>query len=225
MDLPSTLGVPRIVYLGGRVFWVRPITLEAMAIILAWLDDVLPGRAEREALPMFDDEASNAALTSPLGQSILIWLALRDQEISFEDAKGIYAESSDIEHVQFINVFFGRRRTRKKSGIPSDVSETWCDKGFVSLVTELGFDQVRSLSLDQFEWLGSGGECDAHADPQVKRTIDIHKKWQEDHEKWKIEQPEEYAAWKATQEIATPEQPIAKPEYVIAAGNGEVNNA
>ncbi len=222
MDLPSTLGVPRIVYIGGRVFWVRPITLEAMAIILAWLDDVLPGRAEREALPLFNDDASQEAIESPAGRILMLWLALRDHGVSYDEA--VTMEIEDVERVRLLDVLYNRRRSLQPSPTRTDISETWCDKGFASMTNELGFAQVRSLTLDQFEWINSGGECDAHADPQVKRAMELNRKWQADHDKWKAEKPEEYEAWKAAQEIAA-EEPVTRPEYVIAAGNGEANDA
>ena len=171
MDLPSTLGVPRICWLSGRVFWVRPMTMGGIATLLQWLDDILPGRAERELPPALGDEASQAAMDGPTGQAILRWLALRDQGVSFAEALALEANTEEDrvkEQARLLEVLFHRRRTWKKSGLGGDISETWCGSGMATLAQEIGFAELRSLTLDQFEWLASGGECDADRSPEAK---------------------------------------------------------
>jgi hypothetical protein len=180
-----------------------------MAIILAWLDDVLPGRAEREMPPAFGDEASQTAINSIPGQVLITWLALRDQGISYEQAAEFQAELP--ERIRLLDVLFHRRRTYKPSGEASDVAATWCGKDFASMVTELGIERVRALSLDQFEWLCSSGECDMHADPNVKNLLAWQDQWKRDNEAYLAEHPVTVSD--------------AEPEYVIKSDNGEANNA
>lgn len=209
MDLPSTLNAPRIVYLGGRAHFVRAISMEGMAIILAWLDDVLPGRDEREMPPRFADDASQAALKAPSGQVLLIWIALRHEGISFDQAARI--DASEVEQIRLASVLFHRRRSMQPSPTSADVGETWCGKGMASMVSQIGMDRVAALSLDQFEWLCSDGDCDLHADPDVKNRLAWQEQWARDNEAWKATQPPD-----STEEF--------KPEFRVAPENGEVDN-
>ncbi len=177
MDLPSTFGAPRIAYVGPRVYWVRPLSVEGVSIILAWLDDVLPGKDEREALPLFRDPASQEALASGTGQTLLLWLALRDQGVSFHDA--LEMDITELERLCITRILFARRRSLQPDplGINNDISETWCGKGLASLASQIGIDKLASLSLDQLDWLSSGGECDVHADPDnlaYQRACDMY---------------------------------------------------
>jgi hypothetical protein len=208
MDLPSTLNAPRIVYLAGQAHFVRAISMEGMAIILAWLDDILPSRNEREMPPRFADEASQAALNAPSGQVLLIWLALRHEGVTFDQAARI--DASDLERARLNAVLFHRRRSLQASPTSADVGETWCGKGLASMVSQIGMERLAALSLDQFEWLCSDGECDMHADPDVKNRLAWQEQWNKDNAAWKTTQP--------------PETTEATPDYVIAPGNGEVKN-
>ncbi len=170
-----------MVWLAGRIFWVRPISLEAMGILLAWLDDVLPGRAERDCLPEYSDDASQEMLRSPTGQAIVRWLALRDQGISFAEAITLEAatdEERETENRRLRRVLFERRRTYEAGPLSGDISEVWCGPPFLALVKEIGMDGVRQLSLDQFEWIASGGSCDEQSSPEMvgyNRAVDMYK--------------------------------------------------
>ncbi len=170
-----------MVWLAGRIFWVRPISLEAMGILLAWLDDVLPGRADRTCLPEYSDDASQEMLRSPTGQAIVRWLALRDQGISFAEASSLHAENDDdqaIEITRLYQVLFERRRTYEPGPLSSDVSEIWCGPGLVTMAKDLGMDAVRALTMDQFEWFASGGSCDEQSSPEMlgyNRAVELYK--------------------------------------------------
>jgi hypothetical protein len=167
MDLPSTVNAPRICWLGGKVYWVRALSIESMAILLSWLDDILPGKADRKMPPLLSDEASQAALISPSGQCVAVWLALRDQGVTFEQVQEMTV--SEIEYVCLMNVLYAHRRTR---GEPEpggrDISETWCSKGMAQLAMEIGMDAVGKLSFDQFEWLMNEGDIDSQHSPQAQ---------------------------------------------------------
>ncbi len=168
MDLPSTLGAPRHCYIGDNVYWVRPMTVLGMAVVMNWLDDVLPGRADRKMPPKIGDGASQAALCSFPGQVMLTFLALKDHGFSYAQAAAIVPHSPDddgdekkaIEHFRLMEVFMGRRRTMKQGEGGEDWSESWLDESYARLAGEYGLEALGNLTLDQYEWLCSGGKAD-----------------------------------------------------------------
>lgn len=170
MDIPTVLGIPRQCVIDGRVLWVRPMTMDALGIILAWLDDVLPGRETRKIPPKLSDEASQQALQSFTGKTLTAWLALRDHGFTFEQAAEVVPHPSDgdgematkkaLEHFRLMDVLMSRRRTRTPSDGGDDVSETWWDKGLAELATTYRLSELANLTLDQFDWLCSGGTAD-----------------------------------------------------------------
>lgn len=176
MDLPSTLAARRICYVGGRPFWVRPISIGGIAEIVAWLDDVLPGA--REMPPRLGDPASQAQLDTPPGQALLAWIALRDEGVGYEEAAGLWRETDDDGRNRLLSVLFARRRTMGRGGAGDDIGELWCDKEMASAMVEVGASTFRSLTLDQVEFLMSGGECDRHADPGRKALDEAQRIWE-----------------------------------------------
>ena len=183
MDIPTVLGAPRQCVVGGRVLWVRPMTMEGLAIVMSWLDDVLPGRDKRKMPPKVGDEASQAALQSFSGKTLLTWLALRDHGFSFEDAcepvphpldgEGEAANKKAVEHFRLMDVFMSRRRTRMPSeGGGEDVSETWWDKGIAELATTYGLAELGKLTLDQVDWLLTGGTADEFGQFDLQAKLD-----------------------------------------------------
>ncbi len=181
MDLPTTLGAPRHCYINGNVYWVRPMTLEAMAIVMQWLDDVLPGRSERKMPPKIGDEASQAALRSFPGQVMLTWLALRENGFSYADAAATVPHSPEdddndqkaVEYIRVIDVFLARRRTMDKiEGGGSDWSETWLESNAAKFAVKYGLKELADLTLDQYEWLCSGGKADEFAQYDVQAAVD-----------------------------------------------------
>lgn len=176
MDISSALGARRICYLAGRPYWIPPLSFGGWADLVSWLDEdfILPGRAEREGRPRVSDDASRDALSSPLGQQLLVWLGLRDQGVSYEDAGAILAESTDAERSRLYDVLFERRRTASGIG-GEDIGETWLGPAAAELAASIGMDAVRRLSLDQVEFLLSGGECDKHQSPGEKAARECHR--------------------------------------------------
>ena len=59
----------------------------------------------------------------------------------------------------------------------SDLARTWCGEGLAELAMYVGMDTFRKLSIDQVEWLQSGGKCDAHADPDARALAEAQKQW------------------------------------------------
>lgn len=178
MDLPSTLGARRLCYMAGRPFWVRPCPLEGWAEIAAWLDDMLPGRADRELPPRFGDDASQELLRSDAGLALLAWIALRDSGVDYEGALKLWARADEPERSRLISVLFARRRSLQPSSDGQDIGETWCGEGIAELATTLGMDGLRGLSLDQVEFLLSGGKVDRHADPDTKAVMEVQRMWE-----------------------------------------------
>ena len=162
MDLVSTINPPRIVYLAGQVYWVRAISIEGMAILLAWLDDVIPGRAERKMPPEFSSEEARRAIDSPVGRAMLTWIALREQGIDFSTAGHMSDELTDEEQLRLFDVLFCKRRTAEAKPGGEDISKTWCAKGMANFAGQIGLKELASYSTDQIEWLMSEGELDAN---------------------------------------------------------------
>ncbi len=179
MDLPSTLGAPRICWLGGKVYWIRPIDLEGFAILLAWLDDVLPGREERTMPPLLSSPEAQERLAQTDGQVIIVWLALRHEGMTF--AQALDLPVSPLERSRLEHVLFSRRRTRTDSPGGRDIAETWCGEGLASLAAQIGIERIRALTLDQHDWLASDGNVDSHASPSA---IGRRKAW----EQWEASQ-------------------------------------
>lgn len=180
MDLPTTLGAPRHCYIGGEVYWVRPMTLAGMATVMQWLDDVLPGRADRKMPPKIGDNASQAALQSFPGQTMLTWLALRDHGFSYAQAAALVPRSPDdddnqqkaIEYVRLQDVFMARRRTMERIEGGSDWSETWLESNAARFAAEYGLKELGDLTLDQYDWLCSAGKADEFAQFDVQKAVD-----------------------------------------------------
>ena len=171
MDLPTTLGAPRHCYVGGNVYWVKPMTVLGMATVMQWLDDVLPGRAERKMPPKIGDEASQKALQSFPGLCMLASLAMAPHGFSYAQAAELVPMSPDddeneVKWKQFWrlhDVYMSRRRTMVMTGGGEDWSETWLAKDHARLAGEYGLEALGNLTLDQYEWLCSGGEADEGA--------------------------------------------------------------
>ncbi len=161
MDFPSTVGAARICYAGQRFYMVKPLSLEGHAIILQWLDDVIPGREERKFPPDLGSDEAQAALQSPTGKALMIWLALRDHGIGENEAAEISDGLTDLERYVFIRALQTRRRTAPEAtGEGKDIAQTWCSAGLAKLVREIGYRETLSLSMDQFEWLMKDGELE-----------------------------------------------------------------
>lgn len=168
MDLPSVLGAPRHCYIGDNIYWVRPMTVLGMATVMQWLDDVLPGRADRKMPPKIGDEASQDALKKFPGLCMLASLALAPHGFSYAQAAVIVPHSpeddeNELKWKQFLrlhDIFMSRRRTMKKSEGGEDWSQTWLDEQYARLASEYGLEALGNLTLDQFEWLCSGGKAD-----------------------------------------------------------------
>ncbi len=211
MDLPSTLGAPRHCYIGDNVYWVRPMTVLGMAVVMNWLDDVLPGRADRKMPPRIGDAASQAALCSFPGQVMLTWLALKDHGFSYAQAAELvpnYKRAEEagievkeklvIEHFRLMEVFMGRRRTMKKGEGGEDWSESWLDESYARLAGEYGLEALGNLTLDQYEWLCSSGKADEFGQFDIEARL----------AEWRANELPKILAAQATGTIAEVSEPV-----------------
>jgi hypothetical protein len=156
------------------------MTLSGMAIAMQWLDDVLPGRNDRKMPPKIGDPASQAALQSFPGQTMLTWIALREHGFSYAQAAALVPRSPDddndqkkaVEYVRLQEVFMARRRTMGKIEGGSDWSETWMESNAAGLAAEYGLKELGDLTLDQYDWLCSGGKADEFAQYDVQKAVD-----------------------------------------------------
>lgn len=181
MDLPTTLGAPRHCYLGGEVYWVKPMTLRDLATVMQWLDDVLPGRQDRKMPPKIGDDASQNALRSFPGQVMLTWLAMREHGFSYSQAAMLVPHSPEddenqqkaIEYIRLQDVFMARRRTMDKNiEGGQDWSETWLEGNAARFASEYGLKELGDLTLDQYDWLCSAGKADEFAQYDIQAAVD-----------------------------------------------------
>lgn len=144
--------------LSGEVFWLRAISQEDFAILVAWLDDVLPGKESRELPPKLSDEESQKALDSPMGWSVQAWAALRHVGVTYDKACSLILGASDDEKRRFSTVFYRKRPTYKPSGQGTDIGEAWWGPQVANLSERgLSVGQIGAMTLDQVDMLFSGG--------------------------------------------------------------------
>jgi len=171
MDIVSALAPPRVCRLAGQTLWVRPYTLEDFAVVLAWLDDVTPGKAARKIAPRLTDPSSQEAIETISGRTVTAWTALRHQGLTWGDVIALVSNATDEEWTSFLSVVFSGRRTSTDAGGDSDLADCWIGPSLVSLCTRFPGHSIHDLgrlTLDQYAMLcGDGIE---HEDP--KRLTD-----------------------------------------------------
>ncbi len=180
MDIPTVLGAPRLCYIRRVAYLVRPMTMMSLGIIMQWLDDRAPGRAERKMPPKIGDEESQKALCSFPGQVMMVWLALREHGISYAEAATIVPHSPEddgdeekaIEYIRVQEVFMARRRTMGKIEGGQDWSETWLEGNAAKFAAEYGLEELGNLTLDQYDWLCSAGKADEWNQYDIQAAVD-----------------------------------------------------
>ncbi len=165
MDLVSALAPPRPRQLDGEVYWVRPLTLGDYAILLAWLDDVLPGKPDRTTPPLLGSAESQAALASTKGWEMLVWLALRADGTTWPEAVALAREATDVERVCFLDALYARRRTWTPGPGGEDLGTVWAGPIFAGGPEHVGMcerlsmslEEIAKLTLDQIDCLNGMG--------------------------------------------------------------------
>lgn len=164
MDIVATFAPPRLCYLAGKPHWVRPMPIEGFATLIAWIDDVSPGRADRKAPPLLNAPESQAAIESTHGFVLLVWLALRDQGVGYAAAAALAMACDEHERARLYDVLFARRRYADRSGLAGeDLAASWWGPGIMAMskrVTML-VNTIGKLTLDQLDcYTTEGAPCE-----------------------------------------------------------------
>ena len=123
MDIVSSFNPARLIEIGGERYWCRTTTIEDLATIIAWIDDVVPGQAERSSPVQFRSDEAQAALNSPAGLALMVWIMLRRQGVSYDRAWVMSQDVTPVEKSRLISVLFARRRTYQPSaGTGEDIA-------------------------------------------------------------------------------------------------------
>ncbi len=165
MDLVSALAPPRLCQLDGETYWVKPLSLGDYALILAWLDDVLPGKPDRTTPPLLGSEESQKALSGPKGWHLLVWLGLRGEGVSWNEAYAIALEAAWHERIAFREAIYARRRTFHPGPGGEDLGAVWAgpifagDHEHTGMCERLGMtlEEIAKLTLDQIDCLNGMG--------------------------------------------------------------------
>lgn len=184
MDLVSAMNPPRLVRLDGEEYWCRALTLEDMATILAWLDDILPGQSDRMMPPRLSSDEAMAALDDVHGVCFLAWVALRHVGVGREEAARVASRASAEEWLRFISVLFSRRRTLgSNSGESRDIAETWWGPTICAIAERyhLSVSEIGGLSFDQIACLSSEGL--PFEEPGRLSVSDVQAMWEAAHSK------------------------------------------
>lgn len=178
MDIVSCFNPPRLVELAGERFWVRSLTLDDHATIAAWLDDVLPGRADRTVPPELTGDEAQAALDSDAGKALLAWVGLRHLGISYEHAAHRMLTAGDLEQTRYLLVLFGRRRTDATPRIADENAVTWWGPNLAALCDRLHKtpDEIGRLTIDQVHCIATEGLPDEK--PGRVSVDDVQAMWE-----------------------------------------------
>lgn len=183
MDLISTFNPPRFLLIAKQEFWVRGLTIGDFALVIAWLDDVLPGYHERSLPPRFLSDEAQAALDTPLGRCVLTYAGLRHSNVTWDRCQSIALESTPSEWSRLLTIFFRRRKNLKHSGDAEDLGESWWGPTVERFCSELGcqLEDFANFTLDQMDCLGRQGLEDEK--PGILTLDEVQKMWEEAVEK------------------------------------------
>jgi|GEM_PF-3222266 len=182
MHLPNVTNAPRVIALDGTSYRARALTLGQLGEVLAWLDDQLPDRPDREGPPRLSDEASRIALATTEGLAVILHLALLScqPELTRDQARSLAPLLTVEDEARLLSIAF-RVPSIERGGNPEDPPPSSKDLAEVSwgalferLVEQgiLGYEQVAQLTLDQLEnRLSRGAPADAKAEPGVPLSL------------------------------------------------------
>lgn len=229
MDLTASFNPPRLCRLGGDgggSYWIPALTHHGLAILVAWLDDVIPGRAERDEPIEFSSDESRAALDTDGGRIVLTWIALRDQGVSYLEAAALALDSTPEEMFRLSEVLFHRRRTLKarprSGGDGDDIARWWIGPSVARLCEKYHMtpDDVGRLSLDQYDLLVSEGDADQK--PGTLNVADVQKMWED---AWRAAGKEPPTAGSDGVPDSALEDAIAALQAAKAETNGVIDHA
>lgn len=178
MDIISTFNPPRFLLIGDQDFWVRGLTIGDFALIIAWLDDVLPGYDERSLPPKFLSDEAQAMLDTSLGRCVIAYAGLRHSEVTWKRCQELVIESTSAEWSRLLTILFRRRRNLQSSGESEDLGEGWWGPVVASYCTEIGYrpEDLAGLTLDQLDCLSKKGLEDEK--PGVLTIEEVQAMWE-----------------------------------------------
>ena len=190
MDIISTFNPPRLIGLGGKDVWARTLTVGDFAVIIAWLDDALPGREERIMPPKFLSDEAQAMLNTPLGWCVFAGAGLRHSGLTWDQVSKLilvtltegYPDGA-LERARLASVLFRRRKTIVPSGSSEDLGEAWWGPMVESMCSglQVGIDEVASMTLDQVDCLGGKGlpnENPGYVEEQEISIEEMQARWE-----------------------------------------------
>lgn len=183
MDIVSVFNPPRFLLLAEQEFWIKGLTIGDFALIIAWLDDVLPGYAERTLPPRFLSDEAQSMMETTLGRCVLAYAGLRHSGVTWNRCQSLALEASPAEWSRLMAIFFRRRRNLQQSGEAEDLGEGWWGPMVSRFCVDLGYrpEDISGLTLDQIDCLGKSGLEDEK--PGVLTIEQVQKMWEEAMEK------------------------------------------
>ena len=159
MDLISTFNPPRLVFLAGQDVWVRGFEIGDLALVIAWLDDYLPGKDDRIMPPRFLSDEAQQAIETPLGWCVLGWAGLRHFGLSWQRTSRLMLAADAADRSRLVSVFLRRRKTIVSSCDREDLGEGWWGPMVEKLCSglQITIEEVARMTLDQIECLGNQG--------------------------------------------------------------------
>lgn len=159
MDLVSTFNPPRFILIAGKDLWVRGLTIGDFSLVIAWLDDILPGYSTRDLPPRFLSDESQEALETPLGRCVLAWAGLRHSGITWRRCQELVLGAAPEEWSRLLTIFFRRRRNLQLLGDSEDLGEGWWGPIVERFCSDIGYrpEDLGLLTLDQLDCLGKKG--------------------------------------------------------------------
>ena len=178
MDLISTFNPPRLFVFREQDFWLRGLTIGDFALVIAWLDDVLPGHVERHLPPRFLSDEAQKALETPLGRCVIAYGGLRTTGVTWEKCQEIAVMASPEEWSRLMSILFRRRKNLKPSSEAEDLGEGWWGPMVERFCTELGYRpcDIEGLTLDQLDCLGKNGLEDEK--PGILTIEEVQDMWE-----------------------------------------------
>lgn len=178
MDIISTFNPPRFITIAKQDFWIRGLTLGDFALVIAWLDDILPGHADRTLPPRFLGKEAQAALETPFGRCVLAWAAMRHSGLTWNQCQSLALNAQPEQWSRLLTILFRRRKNIRQSLEAEDLGEGWWGPMVAGFCTELSYrpQDLESLSLDQLDCLVKRGLEDEK--PGILTVEEVQAMWE-----------------------------------------------
>lgn len=179
MDIVSVFNPPRFLVIADQELWIRGLTIGDFALVIAWLDDVIPGYSGRVLPPKFLSDEAQTALDSPLGRCVLCYAGLRHSGVTWDRCQDITIRAEPAEWERLLTILFRRRRGIEPSGESEDLGNGWWGPMVAGFCRELHCrpEDLADFTLDQLDCLGRDGLRDER--PGILTIEEVQKMWEE----------------------------------------------